>query len=76
MELNTRPLQPAQAAPDLSPLGRYCVSVLASTAHRSGVDEDGIRRLFARCDQVGLGLGPGFEASVLSEFAAMEARAS
>ncbi len=68
MELNTRPLQPAQAAPDLSPLGRYCVSVLAST--------DGIRRLFARCDQVGLGLGPGFEASVLSEFAAMEARAS
>jgi len=73
VELNTRPLQPAQAAPDLSPLGRYCVSVLASTAHRSGVDEDGISRLFAGCAEAGYGFAPECEAAVLAELAALKA---
>jgi len=78
VEPNTRPLQssgstPEQAAPALSDLGRYCASVLAATAIQSGVDEDGIRRLFARCAEVGYGFPPGCEAAALAEFAALRA---
>jgi hypothetical protein len=63
----------AQAAPALSEAGRYCASVLAATALNSGVDEHGLRRLFTGCDEAGLGLGPDFEAAVLSEHAALRA---
>jgi hypothetical protein len=78
---NTSPLQSsadspeaaAQAAPALSEVGLYCASVLAATALNSGVDELGLRRLFTGCDETGLGLGPDFEAAVLSEHAALRA---
>jgi hypothetical protein len=61
------------AAPVLTPFGRYCASVLAATAIESGVDEDGIRRLFARCAEVGYGFPAECEAAVLAEHAALRA---
>jgi hypothetical protein len=83
MHANTSPLQPSADGPDttgpaapapaLSPLGRSCASVLAATAIESGVDEHGIRRLFARCAETGFGLSADFEAGVLAEFAALRA---
>ena len=80
MHANTSPLQPADgpaaaapAAPELSPIGRYCASVLAATAIESGVDEGGVRRLFARCAEVGYGFPPECEAAVLAEHAALRA---
>jgi hypothetical protein len=80
MNANTSPLRgaddpdaAAQAAPALSPFGHYCASVLAATAIESGVDEDGIRRLFARCAEAGYGFAPECEAAVLSEHAALRA---
>ena len=80
MQRNTSPLRGAddpaaagQAVPALSPFGRYCASVLAASAVESGVDEDGIRRLFARCAEVGYGFPPGCEAAALAEFAALRA---
>ena len=57
------------ATPALSEVGRYCASVLAATAIESGVDEDGIRRLFARCAEAGDGFPPECEAAVLAEHA-------
>jgi hypothetical protein len=83
MHANTSPLQsadgsdtPGRAAPGLSPLGRYCASVLAAEAFESGVDEHGIRRLFARCAETGFGLSADFEAGVLAEHAALRKRTS
>jgi hypothetical protein len=54
------------AVPGLSPDGQHPAAVLAAGAFRSGVTEDGIRRLFAACDRIGLGLGPDAEAAVLA----------
>ena len=51
----------------------YPAAVLAASAYRSGVTEQGIRRLFAACDRIGLGLGPDAEAAVLAELAALRA---
>ena len=65
------PQDPAE--PGLSPDVRYCAAVLAAGAFRSGVTEDGIRRLFAACDRIGLGLGPDAEAAVLAELAVLGA---
>ena len=77
MHASSSPLQPGeaavQAAPALSDLGRYCASVLAATAIESGVDEDGIRRLFARCADAGYGFPAECEAAVLAEHAALKA---
>jgi hypothetical protein len=81
MHANTSPLQSsadgpeaaAQAAPALSEGSRYLASVLAATAIESGVDEDGIRRLFARCAEAGYGFLPECEAAVLAEHAALKA---
>ena len=66
------PAAPA-AAPVLPPFGRYCAAVLAATAIESGVDEDGVRRLFARCAEVGYGFPAECEAAVLAEHAALKA---
>ena len=77
MEPNTSHLQdgsgPGRPAPALSEGSRYLASVLAALALESGVDEDGIRRLFARCAEVGYGFPPGCEAAALAEFAALRA---
>ena len=80
MHANTSPLPGAdgpdpaeQAAPALSSFGRYCASILAATAIESGVDEHGIRRLFARCAEAGYGFPPECEAAVLAEHAALRA---
>lgn len=80
MQRNTSPLHGAddpgaagQAVPALSPFGQYCASVLAATAVESGVDEDGIRRLFAGLDEAGYGFRPESVAAVLSEYAALKA---
>jgi hypothetical protein len=37
------------------------------------VDEDGLRRLFARCAEAGYGFAPECEAAVLAEHAALRA---
>ena len=60
-------------APVLTPFGRYCASVLAATAIESGVDEDGLRRLFARCAEAGYGFPAECEAAVPAEHAALKA---
>jgi hypothetical protein len=79
MDANTCHLQdgsgPGQTAPVpvLTPFGRYCASVLAALAIESGVDEDGIRRLFARCAEAGYGLPAECEAAVLAAHAALRA---
>ena len=77
MHASSSPLQSgeaaSQAAPALSDLGRYCASVLAAVAIESGVDEDGIRRLFAGCAEAGYGFPPECEAAVLAEHAALRA---
>lgn len=65
------PQDPAE--PGLSPDVRYCAAVLAAGAFRSGVTEDGIRRLFARLEELGYGFGPDAEAGVLSELAVLGA---
>ena len=54
------PIRP-QASPGL----RYPAAVLASSAHRSGVTPRGLRRLFARCDEIGLSLSPAAEEATL-----------
>jgi hypothetical protein len=81
MDASISPLQPADGGPDaadqgtpvLSEDGRYCASVLAATAIESGVDEDGIRRLFARCAEAGYGFPAECEVAVLAEHAALKA---
>jgi hypothetical protein len=77
VEPNTSQLQdgsgPGRPAPALSDLGRYCASVLAVTAIESGLDEAGLRSLFARCAQAGYGFPPECEAAVLAEHAALKA---
>jgi hypothetical protein len=57
-------------------LSRVCqsaVSVMAITAHRSGVSPDRMRAAFASLARTGFGLSPAFEAAVLSELAALGA---
>jgi len=68
-----RQIGPGGPAPVLTPFGRYCASVLAALAIESGVDEDGIRRLFARCAEAGYGFPAECEAAVLAEHAALKA---
>jgi hypothetical protein len=77
MNASSSPLQPDapadQAAPGLTPDGRYLASVLAVGAFESGVTDQAIRRLFARCDELGIGLGADFTEGVLSELATLRA---
>jgi len=77
VEPNTSHLQdgsgPGRPAPALSEGSRYLASVLAALALESGVDEDGLRRLFARCAEVSYGFPAECEAGVLAEHAALEA---
>lgn len=62
------PIRP-QASPDL----RCPAAVLAASAHRSGVTAKGLRRLFARCDEIGLSLSPEAEEATLSWLAEITA---
>jgi hypothetical protein len=55
----------------LSPFARYTARSLAASAFSFGVDAEGIRDVFAGCEERGFGLPPEVEAVVLSELAAM-----
>ena len=67
---------PTDITPQATPDFRYPARVLASSAHRSGVTAKGIRRLFARCDEIGLSLSPEAEEATLSWLAEIRAQAS
>jgi hypothetical protein len=68
--------QHADDDPVLSPVTRSAIRLMAVTAYRSGVTEEGIRGLFAGFGRAGFGLSSVFEAGVLRELAALSPRAS